>query len=349
MKCYICEKEINNNDNNHIYRCAKNNGVSLDKNEIKLNQLKFHYSIDFNYSLLFNLYIEKEYSLPDFKKEFGLSYKQTSFLLDYFGIKRRNISEAYYQNRKVEKTKRTLIKKFGVDNASKSNIIKQKKKETFLQNYGVENIWKSKEYYQWLHEYMEDKYGKKSLPNKYGNMQKWWNKQTEEYKKEHMKPANKAYKKFWENASDEIKNEIIQRRCKEIVCYYNSSLETRIAKILDMMQISYERQKWIKNKSYDFRINKTNVIIEVQGDFWHANPNIYNDEDVLNFPGGIRKASDLWDIDKKKKRIAEDYGYQMIYFWESELNELDDSQLLILMESRLDESRKDKIYKKDSK
>lgn len=349
MKCYICNAEINNKDHNHIYRCAKQHSINIDRKEIKLNQLKYQLNIDITYDWIYNLYVKEGWSLPDFKHKYGLVYSQTIFIIDYFNIKKRNISESCYQNKKIEKTKNTLIDKYGVENASQAEEIKQKKKETFLQNYGVDNIWKSDEYYQWLHKYMEEKYDKKSIPNRYGNMQMWWDKQTNEYKKEHVKPANKAYKEFWRNASDEIKNDLIQRRCKNFVCSYNSSLETRIAKILDILQLSYERQKWIKNKSYDFRINKTNVIIEVQGDFWHANPNIYNHEDELNFPGSVCKASDIWYKDNKKKELAEKYGYQIIYFWESELNELDDNQLLILMENRLNESRENKINKKNTK
>lgn len=349
MKCYICNKEINNKDHNHIYRCAKKYNINIEKDEIKFNQLKYQTSIDITYNWIYNLYIIEGWSLPDFKNKYCLAYNQTQFLLDYFNIKKRNISESCCENRKIEKTKKTLITKYGVENVSRAEKIKQKKKETFLQNYGVDNIWKSREYYQWLHSFMDEKYGKKSFPNKYGNMQKWWDNQTEKLKKEHMKPAHKAYKEFWKNASDEIKNDIIQKRCKEIICYYNSSLETRVAKILDLMQISYKRQYWIKRKSYDFKIDKTNIIIEVQGDFWHANPSIYQEEDELNFPNGVCKVSDLWYDDKKKKELAEEYGYSVIYFWELEINELDDNQLLTLMENRIYESGKNKINKKNNK
>lgn len=39
----------------------------------------------------------------------------------------------------------------------------------------------------------------------------------------------------------------------------------------------------------------------------------------------------------------------VIYFWELEINELDDNQLLTLMENRIYESGKNKINKKNNK
>jgi len=341
-KCYICNQEINPKDSNHIFRCARNNYINDIKEVIKYNQICFELSKYFDYDFMNNYYNVKGYSLPDFKKEFGLTYKQTQFLLDFFKIEKRNISQSCYIDRKINKQKSILLEKYGVDNVSKSELIKEKKRSTFIKNYGVDNIWKSKEYYFWLHSFMEEKYGKKSLPNKYGNMQKWWDNQTVEYKQNHMKPANKGFKYFWNNLNDELKNEIIQKRSREIIKYFDSKLETRIAVLLDILQISYQRQFWIKRKSYDFKIHNTNVIIEVQGDFWHANPEIYKDDDLLNFGDRIWKASELWYNDLIKKNDAESIGYKVIYFWEQEINELNDFQLMKLVEFKLYECGKNK-------
>ncbi len=41
-----------------------------------------------------------------------------------------------------DKAKNTIIKKYGVDNVSKSDIIKQKKVETCLNNYGVKYFYR---------------------------------------------------------------------------------------------------------------------------------------------------------------------------------------------------------------
>lgn len=50
----------------------------------------------------------------------------------------------YCKNCKNEKSKYTNIKKYGVDNVSKSDIIKQKKINTTLKNYGVEHTFQCK-------------------------------------------------------------------------------------------------------------------------------------------------------------------------------------------------------------
>jgi len=333
--CFICKKEIDKSDGMHIYRCAKNNNLVQSKNDLKLSQMKFQSGIDINKDLIYEKYISEGWSLVDFEQEFHLNYRETEFLLKIYDIKKRNISESCYVQRKINKSKKSMLEKYGVENASQAECVKQKKKKTFMKNYGVDNIWKSKEYYLWLHEYMITKYGKGSLPNKNGNMQKWWHLQSKDFKSNHMKNAWQTSQKNWYNLTDEEKNKLIQKRCKKFVESYNSSLETRIGQVLDKMQISYERQFWINRKSYDFRLSKTRVIIEVQGDFWHANPLIYTETDILNFGSNTLTAGELWQKDLEKLNNAVKYSYKIIYFWELEIKKLDDYQLLMLVEEKL--------------
>lgn len=46
---------------------------------------------------------------------------------------------------------------------------------------------------------------------------------------------------------------------------------------------------------YDFCYNKK--IIEYNGDFWHANPKIYNESDVVH---KNKVAKDIWNYDIRK-------------------------------------------------
>lgn len=82
-------------------------------------------------------------------------------------------------------------------------------------------------------------------------------------------------------------------------------------------QISKNHQLCIESYRYDFSYN--NHIIEFNGDYWHANPNIYNEHDFIE-----RKDSEAWEIWKKdsyKIKTAESYGYKVLVVWESEYNE----------------------------
>jgi len=324
MRCFICDKQINDKNNGHIYFCAKKSKLNLNKVDIRFKQICYEKNIIFTKELLIDHYIKLKWSLPDFKKKYNLAYKQTQFLLDYFKIKKRDSKEANGSKVKQLKYKNTCKGKYGVTNVSQSEEVKEKKKETFIKNYGVDNIWKSKEYYEWFHSHMLAKYGKKSLSNRYGNLQIYWNGRTKAQKKQHMEPAHKGYRKYWAALTDEQKNEIIRKRCKKISYPFTSKLETRISAILTFLNIPYQWQFWINRKSYDFRISKTKIIIEVNGDYWHANPNLYKSDDIINYPDGRKKASEIWGRDDKKRQNAEKYGYQILYIWESELNKIDD-------------------------
>jgi very-short-patch-repair endonuclease len=67
---------------------------------------------------------------------------------------------------------------------------------------------------------------------------------------------------------------------------------------------------------YDFldKINKK--IIEFNGDYWHCNPDKYNE----NYYHRHLKmyAKERWYNDNNRKLITEKYGYQVLVIWESE-------------------------------
>lgn len=66
---------------------------------------------------------------------------------------------------------------------------------------------------------------------------------------------------------------------------------------------------------YDFLIGDK-TILEVQGDYWHANPKIYGE--------GLKPLNERQifkvERDKEKKKYAEEKGYGIYYIWEDEIN-----------------------------
>jgi len=51
-----------------------------------------------------------------------------------------------------------------------------------------------------------------------------------------------------------------------------SKLEVRVRNILTNLNISFTPQFPLNNRTYDIKIDNTNILIEVNGDFWYANP-----------------------------------------------------------------------------
>lgn len=63
------------------------------------------------------------------------------------------------------------------------------------------------------------------------------------------------------------------------------------------------------------------IIIEINGDYWHANPKIYNKNDKIQYPGKTIEARFVWSRDIKRRKILESMGYCVIDIWEKDFVE----------------------------
>jgi len=61
-------------------------------------------------------------------------------------------------------------------------------------------------------------------------------------------------------------------------------------------------------------------IIEIYGDFWHANPLIYNAKDVVNYPNKPRIAENIWKIDEYRINYIKRKGFDVLILWETDIN-----------------------------
>jgi group I intron endonuclease len=94
-----------------------------------------------------------------------------------------------------------------------------------------------------------------------------------------------------------------------------NKLEKLVADELDKSNIQYTFQYFISDngvcKSYDFKIKEKPLILEVDGDFWHVNPNTKNHYD---------KSDDINKNDKIKEDMALKRGIKIVRLWESDIN-----------------------------
>lgn len=248
---------------------------------------------------------------------------------------------------KKQATEQTCLIKFGVKNPFQNEICKQKAKRTKYIKYGdeqyrnTEQILRTKSSPEW----------RKKFCHVYSDMWKRKTKAEMEHKAQTQK-ATKLIKYGDENYTNQAKarqtrklkygcenynnKEKIQRTCIEkygVPCYlltvHNvtiSKLNKRIFKILNRHHIYFNSEFRIGLKTYDIKFNNK-ILLEINGDFWHANPAIYKASDILNMPKGLRKASDIWKYDKLKKELAEQHGYKVVYIWESEMKIMTDDQI----------------------
>ena len=94
-----------------------------------------------------------------------------------------------------------------------------------------------------------------------------------------------------------------------------SMAEKEFKLFLNSIGIQVDEQHQVNFKFFDFLIKGTKILIEFQGDYWHANPEIYP-------KGPINKMQRKAVLnDAYKRGLAKMGGYQLIYIWEKEFNE----------------------------
>lgn len=298
-KCPFCEVEFKGGSS-HIYKCLKNSNRN-DKVKTKFLYIKYNFPEISSEKELEKEYILNNLSLPDIRKKYGIDFKSTIFLLDFFNIKRRNISDSA-KSISVPKHRKTLMEKYGVEWNSQLESVKELKRSNNIEKFGVDNIWKS----DWFKENRDNFYIEK-----------------------HGMSVSEYNKLYWLSLSDEDKkNHMVNSVQKSTI---ESSIELRIKSLLDIIGIQYISQKKLSSRNgsiYFFDICIGNVLIEINGDFWHGNPLKYKKNDILKFPKKEVLCESLWTKDKIKKGDATKLGYNVVYLWESFIRKSTNEELI---------------------
>lgn len=208
-----------------------------------------------------------------------------------------------------------LLKKNNIEIRNISNSAKlisvEKHKKTCLERYGVDNVSKT--------DFIKEK-KKQTFLEHYGVDNIW---KVENYTRD-----------IWNSFSEEKKQEIIKKIYTSINKNKSSGskIEKKVASILDDIGLSYHRQFFIKGSRhpYDFKLEDSKILIEVNGKYWHADPRYYKKDDIVNQPGdkSLIKASEIWDKDRKIIEYANNHGYRVITLWEDEIRNYNDKELM---------------------
>jgi len=65
----------------------------------------------------------------------------------------------------------------------------------------------------------------------------------------------------------------------------------------------------------DIYIEDINLIIEFKGNYWHANPKYYNEDDIVHHN---IIAKDIWEKDNLREKELEKLGYEVFVVWEDD-------------------------------
>ena len=295
-KCPFCDKLISTTS--HLKKC---NPKITEKESYNLMVEKTY---DCEVQEIINFYLSGS-SLPDIKENFGLPYTVTKKILNINGFNTRTIKQSSNELR-YSKYKKTVNDKYGVDNISELDFIKEKKSKTFYENYGVDNIFKLNGFGDYVTKLCIERYGVKRKVNPELISKKRKEFSPEKWEEIHKK-TRLTYQKRFENGAP-----IEQFKSKLEKLVYDSFIE---------LSIDVKEQRYVNGRSYDFQITNTNLLIEINGDYWHANPKFYSSGEFINYKGDNKLVDDIWERDKIKHRNALEYGYKVIYLWEWEIND----------------------------
>jgi very-short-patch-repair endonuclease len=131
--------------------------------------------------------------------------------------------------------------------------------------------------------------------------------------------------KYGERACDKKTLEIYNKTSVQMLIdyshYYNrkTDIEKMFEIILEELEIPFQYKFRIYDKEkidfwfreYDFLIINTNVLIEVDGDYWHGNKNIF--EELTDFQQSIKLNDEI------KEKFANTKGYNVFRFWGSDI------------------------------
>jgi len=102
-------------------------------------------------------------------------------------------------------------------------------------------------------------------------------------------------------------------------CYLSSRkqcdtwIELEVETFLKNNNFNFKKQVPINRMTIDFVVDD-NIAIEVNGDFWHANPDIYGKLKPLH-----KYHERVMNKDSRKKQALEQSGYKVITVWENDL------------------------------
>jgi hypothetical protein len=190
-------------------------------------------------------------------------------------------------DKRQKSMKETMIKKYGVNHASKlpnfGNIVKQTK----LRNYGNPN-------------YMNSEKSKQTRLEKYGN--KNYN-NTEKNKQTCLKRYGVP------NVFNLLKN---KTNGKQISKFQKREYEKILKQYPDALLEEYLKDV---QKSVDIYIPSEKKIVECFGDFWHCNPSMYSPEYYHKYIH--MNANEIWKKDDERIQSFKNAGYQVEVIWEN--------------------------------
>jgi very-short-patch-repair endonuclease len=136
---------------------------------------------------------------------------------------------------------------------------------------------------------------------------------------EHKTKIQEASELRWSNPDEREKqsHRLIERLIKNNYKNKKTKLENTFQSFLEKLGLiekeDFIYQKQVSSALFDFYLHDYNLLIEVDGNFHHCNPNSIHK--IPTFPIQIKTVGN----DYRKNLIAEEKGFKLLRFWESDI------------------------------
>jgi G:T-mismatch repair DNA endonuclease (very short patch repair protein) len=219
------------------------------------------------------------------------------------------------------KCKKTSLQKYGKEWFIQTDLFRTKSENTFLRKYGLTNYSKTSDFKKRIDEIVlsrtkeeRNQISKKNKETKkrnhgnenYNNRKKFKQTMMDRYGVESsFRLSNRYYSKISQNLFWNIYNNLPE----------NLKTSTYFAELNN----EYKIRDLDNNPIYiDFIILDINFGIEFNGDIYHGNPKIFQENDKPNFFYKNLTCKQIWEKDKKRISFIEEKGFKILIVWEEE-------------------------------
>lgn len=189
------------------------------------------------------------------------------------------------------KIKEVVLEKYGVDNVSKLDEVKGKISKQNTGNGG------------WHH-------SEQTLKHLSDEARKLW--QNPEFRAKVIPQFSEIRKRNWQNPV--YRQTILQGNLSG----KHSKLHQTISERLCLKALGFESERVI----FRYRVDEINfdkkVIVEINGDYIHANPAKFKSDDLIILRSSRYIAQDKWNYDQKRKEALEALGFKVFVIWQSD-------------------------------
>ena len=310
--CPECGKRCGFRNFNYGYneyccaKCANNSGKK--KNDIK-RSVRERYDVDCSLKSESVKNKIKETNLKKYGAENPMQNKTVQDKAKKTNLERYGAENVFASEYGKAKIKSTNIERYSVENPMRNETVRDKTRKTSLERYGTDNPLKN--------ETVRSK-AENTCIEKYGVINPFYSEDIQNrIKAENLEKYGATYPFQSYEIQEKIRKSFLKKYGRPNFRFSNmeSEVVSYIEEIYDGEIIKNDRSA-LRGKEIDIFIPELNIGFEINGDYWHMNPAIY---DKNSFNGVIGKyASEIWKRDSEKIRIASEKNICLYIIWESE-------------------------------